>query len=203
MSETVLLHAEKRYLPVKLTEQEMEQKVGQFSRTLTLKGEMEARHEVKKSELKAEVKEMEGRVSREAKIIASRHEDREVACHLVLDPIKAKVSVVRQDTGEEIDVRPATQSELQRSISETIGEIPVQQVLDDVAAHVNSGALDGDGITARVTVHHADPFAEGADAAIAGHSDTSNPYDDGSDEQLEWNDGYNSVGEEVGDGDAE
>jgi len=131
MSDSVLLHAEKRYLPVRLTEAEMEQKVGQFSRTLTLKTEMEARHEVKKTEMKADVKEMDGRVSREAKIIASRHEDREVTVHLVLDPIKAKVATIRQDTGEEIDVRTATTTELQRSIDETLGEIPVREPGED------------------------------------------------------------------------
>lgn len=35
-----------------------------------------------------------------------------------------------------------------------------------------------------------DPFAEGADAALAGASDTSNPYAPETDAHLSWNDGY-------------
>jgi hypothetical protein len=40
---------------------------------------------------------------------------------------------------------------------------------------------------------HSDPWAEGADAALAGDSETSNPYDPSDDEHLSWNDGYASV----------
>ena len=40
-----------------------------------------------------------------------------------------------------------------------------------------------------------DPYAEGADAYLAGASDTSNPYAPDSDEHLSWNDGWNSQAE--------
>ena len=40
-----------------------------------------------------------------------------------------------------------------------------------------------------------DPYAEGADAALAGQSETTNPYDPVSDEHLSWNDGHASVSE--------
>jgi hypothetical protein len=38
-----------------------------------------------------------------------------------------------------------------------------------------------------------DPYAEGADAALAGASDTTNPYPIASDEEASWNDGYLSI----------
>lgn len=41
-----------------------------------------------------------------------------------------------------------------------------------------------------------DPYAEGADAALAGRSEAENPYDPQSDEFLSWNDGWNSIFEE-------
>ncbi|MDG3444628.1 hypothetical protein [Nitrospirillum amazonense] len=37
-----------------------------------------------------------------------------------------------------------------------------------------------------------DPFAEGADACIAGQPETANPYDLGTDDYLTWNDGWQS-----------
>lgn len=37
-----------------------------------------------------------------------------------------------------------------------------------------------------------DPYAEGADAFIGGASITENPYPDGSDDHLSWNDGWQS-----------
>jgi hypothetical protein len=40
-----------------------------------------------------------------------------------------------------------------------------------------------------------DPYAEGADAALAGESDTKNPYPSGSDDEASWNDGYMSISE--------
>lgn len=42
---------------------------------------------------------------------------------------------------------------------------------------------------------HKDPFAEGADAALLGMSETCNPYKWGSDDEAAWNDGYNSIEE--------
>jgi hypothetical protein len=35
-----------------------------------------------------------------------------------------------------------------------------------------------------------DPYAEGAEAAMCGYSDTDNPYPITSDAHLSWNDGY-------------
>lgn len=40
-----------------------------------------------------------------------------------------------------------------------------------------------------------DPYAEGADAALAGVSDTKNPYPCPGDKHLSWNDGYLSITE--------
>ena len=40
-----------------------------------------------------------------------------------------------------------------------------------------------------------DPYAEGADAALAGASDTTNPYPPATDEEASWNDGYMSIAE--------
>ncbi len=47
-----------------------------------------------------------------------------------------------------------------------------------------------------MTVDGRDPYAEGADAALAGRSETENPYDPLSDEFLSWNDGWNGIFEE-------
>lgn len=43
-----------------------------------------------------------------------------------------------------------------------------------------------------------DPYAEGADAALAGLDDTANPYDLNEDESSfwAWQDGWNSIQEE-------
>lgn len=41
-----------------------------------------------------------------------------------------------------------------------------------------------------------DPFAEGADTALAGGSETANPYDPSDDRHLSWNDGFASVRED-------
>lgn len=38
-----------------------------------------------------------------------------------------------------------------------------------------------------------DPFAEGADAALCGSSDTANPHEPATDDHLSWNDGYHSI----------
>lgn len=40
-------------------------------------------------------------------------------------------------------------------------QINLSDVLDEVAAHVNAGALDGDGITATMTVHHGEEVGDG------------------------------------------
>lgn len=42
-----------------------------------------------------------------------------------------------------------------------------------------------------------DPYAEGADAALAGQSETANPYDPIADEEAHcsWNDGWNDTKE--------
>lgn len=37
-----------------------------------------------------------------------------------------------------------------------------------------------------------DAFAEGADAYLAGESESANPYDVECDDHLNWNDGWNS-----------
>lgn len=43
---------------------------------------------------------------------------------------------------------------------------------------------------------HRDAYAEGADAFLAGRPESDNPYDDDTDDQLDWNDGWNSAAEE-------
>ncbi len=40
-----------------------------------------------------------------------------------------------------------------------------------------------------------DPFAEGTEAFHSGQSETSNPYDFGSDDYLSWNDAFNAARE--------
>jgi hypothetical protein len=44
-----------------------------------------------------------------------------------------------------------------------------------------------------------DPYAEGADAALAGASESKNPYPVTSDEHLSWNDGWLSIANEAAD----
>lgn len=47
--------------------------------------------------------------------------------------------------------------------------------------------------------HHAevgDPYAEGADAAVAGRSLISNPYDPNSEDYLYWIDGWHAAKED-------
>lgn len=39
----------------------------------------------------------------------------------------------------------------------------------------------------------ADPYAEGADAWLAGEPETANPYDPESDEYLSWSDGWSDA----------
>lgn len=41
-----------------------------------------------------------------------------------------------------------------------------------------------------------DAYAMGADAALAGESDTRNPFEPGTDAHLSWNDGYLSISEQ-------
>lgn len=45
-----------------------------------------------------------------------------------------------------------------------------------------------------------DPYAEGADARLAGQSETANPYPFATDDHLSWNDGWASVDDEDEDG---
>jgi hypothetical protein len=49
-----------------------------------------------------------------------------------------------------------------------------------------------------------DPFAEGADAALAGEPESANPYDpdEDCDAHLSWNDGWLSIQEADAEGDA-
>jgi peptidoglycan hydrolase CwlO-like protein len=174
MSATTLLHTETRYLPVRLTPGELIDRVDQFSETLRLEKQLAERHEAEKARMKVELKDIEGRKAREAAIIESRHEDRRVEVQHVLDADKPLVREVRQDTGEVLRERAATQAELQRSLPANVEEeAPF------------------------------DPFAEGADAAAAGHSETSNPYEAGSVAEASWNDGFNSINQEGGHGGAE
>ena len=41
-----------------------------------------------------------------------------------------------------------------------------------------------------------DPFAEGADARLAGQGDDRNPFKPATDANLSWNDGWNSIDED-------
>jgi hypothetical protein len=46
-----------------------------------------------------------------------------------------------------------------------------------------------------------DPYAEGADAYLAGVDEMDNPYPVDSDDHLSWNDGYSSMAEAQANGD--
>lgn len=119
MNDDTLLHQESRYLPVRLTQEELIARVDQFSETLRLGKQLAERHELEKARMKAELKDQEAREGREAAIIESRHEDRRVEVHHILEIERNLVREVRQDTGEILRERAATQEELQRSIPGT------------------------------------------------------------------------------------
>lgn len=125
MSEPTILSVETQYLPVKLTQQELTDKVDQFTQTLRLAAELKVRHEGEKAQMKAETTAMDARISRESGIIEARHEDRRVEVHWILDPEKPIVRAVRQDTGEILKERAATTVELQRLIpGDVVEEAP-------------------------------------------------------------------------------
>jgi len=50
-----------------------------------------------------------------------------------------------------------------------------------------------------MTTNQPDPFAEGYDAHLVGRSETSNPYEIGSDAGMSWADGFAKAADENGD----
>lgn len=193
--EQITLHAETRHLPVKLTELEMLAMAGKWRGTMQEKEAMEARHEAKKAEMKEELAAIGGLAKMQAKIASSGYEQREVPVLHVLRPNQAKVEVVREDTGEVIDVRPATQAELQRSLPVDMGDREQREAVEEATEEATKEELIDE-----APVPESDAYADGALAFRQGWTLDENPFDD-ADEAVNWQcwvDGYKKAAEGAG-----
>jgi hypothetical protein len=103
-------------LPCKLTDAELKE----FSRKLAVKCEdinaEESRQKDLKSEMKARLDGMESERTQLAICVRRQEEQRDVECDEAFDYELGKVTVTRNDTGEEIRVRAMTTEERQQSL---------------------------------------------------------------------------------------
>lgn len=198
--ETTLLHEEGRYLPVKLTPQELLDKVDQFSETLRLEGQVKARHDAEKARMKDEVDTMTARRKREAEIIESRHEDRRVPVHHILFAAATTVREVRQDTGEVLRERAATREELQRSLPIDMSDPEQREAVEEATEEATREELVDE-----EPIAEGDAYNDGALAALNGWQLDDNPFDKDA-EAVNWQcwvDGFKKAAEGGGDADAE
>jgi hypothetical protein len=107
------LSTSKRNLPCKLTDTEVQTKGTELAKAFK---EIEAEEEHQKSvrsDMKAKLDGMNLSASNLSTQITERIEYRDVDVDFVLDETEQVVKTVRSDTGETVDVRQATQDELQ------------------------------------------------------------------------------------------
>lgn len=75
-----------------------------------------------KSRFKSEIDAVDSKINNIASIIRSKYQYRTVACDKTLNFKKGTVTIVRTDTGEEIEVRDIYDSERQKEIPGTEGK---------------------------------------------------------------------------------
>jgi len=103
-----------RHLPCRLTHDELLERGDELARVQEEIMNAEARAAEIKQNLKSEMAALESRRGILAMAVRRREELRDVQCHVVLDYDRRTVAVVRSDTFEVVDSRPATTDELQQ-----------------------------------------------------------------------------------------
>ena len=113
-------------------------------------GDLETKEAAEKDRRKAHgevVAEIEVRIRMLAKLLRDKEEQREVKMERRAHYARGVAETVRLDTGEITEERPLRPDERQMPLADI-----AQAAMRDVAAEVNAGALDGDGITVRAEV---------------------------------------------------
>jgi len=133
-----------RELPVKLTDVEMLERGDQLA-------DLVQRHERVKAEKKrvdagfnSDLKEIEAEQAGLARAIDTGTEDRLVRCHWVEDLEHNCRRLIRQDTGEEVDVEALTPDDLQEDLAleddedeDDDDELAIDDEVDEIAAAQN------------------------------------------------------------------
>ena len=109
---------EKRTLPVRLTQEEMDQCAKDMAVLVKEEGAMEKKHKDITDALKEEKKGLKERIGSVAQKLRTEHENRLVNVDIVLNDAENSVESIRRDTGEVIDSRPQTHDERQMRFPE-------------------------------------------------------------------------------------
>jgi len=109
-----------------LTTEEIARAADEMAACVARAEALETRKREFMSETKVQTDAIDGTLRRLAKMIRTRSEDREIECRVIYDEIRFCVDTVRDDSGELIETRPMTESEIADA---------KQQKLPGMAAH--------------------------------------------------------------------
>jgi len=115
-TELHLISESTRRLPCHLTDEEVLRAGSDLAQVIEDMSTEESRAQDVRAQLKAQMTEYESRRSQLASKVRRREEYRDVKVSLYLQD-DSMVVTVREDTGEQIEVRPAHESELQAAMA--------------------------------------------------------------------------------------
>lgn len=105
-----------RTLPAKLTKDELLQKSREIAEKVRELDEVEADKKDHAASFKLKIESIEGEIHRVARILRDGAEDREVEVQERRNDVSRTMETVRVDTGEIVEWRPLTGSELQKPL---------------------------------------------------------------------------------------
>jgi uncharacterized FlaG/YvyC family protein len=105
-----------RNLPVLLTDDEIAERGKQVAKAVEMGAALKEERKNQTAKLTGDIKLQGEIVRRLSRAIASGHDEKEVECTVNKDFGRKEVTVIRDDTGEIVDVRPMTPDEQQETL---------------------------------------------------------------------------------------
>jgi hypothetical protein len=112
----IISSAEDRYLPVPLTDIEVDEYGRQLAAEVESLSQIDAEKKAVAAEIKKRRDEQESVVLDITRKVNTKTDERLVTCDIMHDYYKKKVEVVRRDTGEAVESRPMNRAEYERGM---------------------------------------------------------------------------------------
>jgi len=112
----VVTKQQQEYLKCILTDEEVAQAANELAREISTVSELDKAFDSIKAEFKGKIEKSEANISVKARLVRDKHEYRNIECDAIHNFTDCTVTIVRKDTGEQVETRKMTYAEKQTTM---------------------------------------------------------------------------------------